>query len=343
VKTAVIFGGTGFIGLHFCRFLVDHAGFARVILADLKPPSDHIASCLVESLLQDGVASYVKCDVRSEISAEIVGAGDEVALIANFAAIHREPGHESAEYYETNIPGARNVCRFADELGCEDIIFTSSISPYGPSEKPKSEKDLPTPETAYGGSKLAAELIHEVWRAGAPERRRLLVVRPGVVFGPGEGGNVSRLVKMLTAGFFVYAGNRGTRKAGIYVRELCRAIWWMHERQASRPANLATVNMTMNPGPSMQEYVESIERVNGKKAFVPSIPVWLLMGVARAVQTLLNPLGLMKSVNVVRVRKLVRSNNILPGVLEREGYPYAYTLDQAFSDWKSAMPSEWRR
>ncbi|MDB5819318.1 MAG: hypothetical protein JWQ11_2958 [Rhizobacter sp.] len=342
-KLAVIFGGTGFIGLHFARFLVDQAKFTRVVLADVKPPQEHIASTFVQDLLGRGAVNYVQCDVRQPISVAALGLPGQVALIANFAAVHREPGHQPHEYFETNIPGARHVCAFAQEVGCEDIIFTSSISPYGPSESERTEATIPTPETAYGSSKLAAELIHEGWRQADASRRRLLVVRPGVVFGPGEGGNVSRLVGMITKGFFVYAGNQKTRKAGIYVKELCRAIWWMHERQQERPPGLATVNMTMNPGPSMLEYVEAIERVHGKKAFVPSIPVWALLGAARVAQTLFGPLGMLKSVNVVRVRKLVRSNNILPARLAAEGYPYAYSLETALEDWKTSLPSEWRR
>jgi nucleoside-diphosphate-sugar epimerase len=284
----------------------------------------------------------VNCDVRQAISAALFGDAAQISMLVNFAAVHREPGHPANEYFETNIPGAINVCAFAEAIGCNDILFTSSISPYGPSETPRAETDIPTPETAYGSSKFAAELIHEAWRCRGVAERRLLIVRPGVVFGPGEGGNVSRLVSALTKGFFVYAGNRQTRKAGIYVKELCNAMWWMHELQAKRAPALATANMTMNPGPSMQDYVDTVQEVAQKKAFVPSVPVWSLMLAARVIQTILGPFGIFKSVNVVRVRKIIRSNNIIPGVLAAEGYPYKFTLKSALEDWRNDMPSEWR-
>jgi nucleoside-diphosphate-sugar epimerase len=343
MKVAVIFGGTGFIGLHFTKYLLDKAGFNKVILADIKPPEQHIAHTFVKAELANGSVRYVECDVRRPIKAQAVAGDDKVDFIANFAAVHREPGHEPHEYFDTNIPGARHVCAYAEAVSCNDILFTSSISPYGPTEEPKSETSIPTPETAYGSSKLAAELIHSAWRDRDQYTRRLLVVRPGVVFGPGEGGNVSRLVKTLSRGFFVYAGNQQTRKAGIYVKELCNAMWWMHELQAKRPPALATVNMTMNPGPSMQEYVDTIQKVSGKKAFVPSIPVWGLMLAARVIELITGILQINSSINTVRIKKLVRSNNIVPGVLAQEQYPYVFTLESALTDWLEALPAEWGR
>ncbi|MEY4979165.1 MAG: UDP-glucose 4-epimerase [Pseudomonadota bacterium] len=343
MKVAVIFGGTGFIGLHFTRFLLDQASFDKIVLADIKPPEQHIAHRFVKSELQSGRVVYVKSDVREPISTSVTGDGETVSFIANFAAVHREPGHEHWEYFHTNIPGARHVCAYAETVGCDDILFTSSISPYGPTENPKDESVIPTPETAYGSSKYAAELIHTAWRDRSVHSRRLLVVRPGVVFGPGEGGNVSRLVKMLTKGFFVFAGNQDTRKAGIYVKELCHAMWWMHERQATRAPGIATANMTMNPGPSMQEYVETVQKVLGKKAIVPSIPAWALMFAARVVEIFTTILQINTSVNTVRVRKLIRSNNIVPGVLAQENYPYVYTLETALQDWLKSLPEEWGR
>ena len=57
----------------------------------------------------------------------------------NFAAVHREPGHAREEYFDTNIAGAKNVCAFAEETGCKNILFTSSIAVYGALTKSRSQ------------------------------------------------------------------------------------------------------------------------------------------------------------------------------------------------------------
>ena len=247
---AVLFGGTGFIGSFFARFLVDGGHFERVYVVDRQPVAA-IASRWRRAWLTDVPAIvFVEADVREPLAWT---PPEPVALIGNFAAVHREPGHADAEYYATNLCGAEQICAWAVRVGCTHIVFTSSISPYGPAAAQRDEQSLPVPATAYGGSKLVAEHIHRTWQAGDPVRR-LVIARPGVVFGPGEGGNVSRLVRAVLGRYFFYTGNRETRKAGIYVRELCAALWWALERQAATGEEVILFNATLHPAPALADY-----------------------------------------------------------------------------------------
>ncbi|WP_454254275.1 NAD-dependent epimerase/dehydratase family protein [Pseudomonas sp. Marseille-Q8238] len=336
---AVIFGGTGFIGSFFARFLIDEQGFDKVYIVDHEPLEQKVSAFRLEMLSGSQKIEVIHGDVRRPIDWL---PPETVDLIANFAAVHREPGHENFEYYETNLLGAENVCAWAEKVGCQRMIFTSSISPYGPSEEVKDERSLPTPTTAYGGSKLVAEKIHQIWQARGGGVRHLVIVRPGVVFGPGEGGNVSRLIKAVLHRYFFYMGNRATRKAGTYVKELCAAMWWVSQQQAVKGRQVDLFNMSMNPGPSIQEYVEVVCKVAGVKRSVPAVPYRLLLVVAYIIDAVARPLGVKHPFSPVRIRKLVKSNNILPTYLAESGYPYQYTLESAFADWKRSCPQEWQ-
>lgn len=336
---AVIFGGTGFIGSFFADFLLAQGVVDKVYLVDLESPADKASA--YRRLLIGGRKDihYLPGDVRKTINLSIT---DTVALIANFAAVHREPGHEDFEYYETNLLGAENVCAWAEVVKCNRLIFTSSISPYGLGEIEKDERTLPVPATAYGGSKLAAEKIHQTWQARDYKERRLVIARPGVVFGPGEGGNVSRLVKAVLHRYFFYMGNRNTRKAGVYVKELCNAMWWVLQQQEKTGEHVSLFNMSMNPGPSIKDYVDVVCRVAGIKRMVPAVPYSLLLIAAYVIDVIAKPLGISHPFSPVRIRKLVRSNNIRPGYLLESGYPYLFSLESAFLDWKKSCPEEWR-
>jgi len=338
MKTAVIFGGTGFIGAFFAKHLIEEEGFDKVYLYDHECAEEK-SSVFRRSLIADSFCyAHVNGDVRECISWR---PDEEITLIANFAAVHREPGHKSSEYYESNLYGAENVCDWAEQIGCSQIIFSSSIAPYGPSEAERDERSTPVPESAYGGSKLAAEKIHQIWQA-RNKQRQLVIVRPGVVFGPGEGGNVSRLIKAVKNRYFFYMGNKQTRKAGIYVKELCRAMIWVLNSEKSKADGVSLFNMTMNPGPSIQEYVEAIARLTNTKVWSPSVPSALLFVVAYTIEVVARPLGVQHPFSPIRIKKLIRSNNILPTYLVEQGYEYKYSLDDAFDDWKSDCPEEWQ-
>ena len=79
------------------------------------------------------------------------------------------------------------MCR---ELGIERLIFTSSAAVYDMGAPDTAEEWPATPFNAYGRTKLGAEQVRPAWQAEAPERRSLVIVRPTVVFGEGNRGNV---------------------------------------------------------------------------------------------------------------------------------------------------------
>ena len=334
---AVIFGGLGFIGTFFARLLIEDYGFERVYLYDLEPIGAKESEFRKKMVGAYPQIEIIEGDVRKPIKWVPPGTID---LVSNFAAVHREPGHESYEYYECNLLGAENVCDWAERVGCNRIIFSSSIAPYGPSEEVRDERSIPVPTTAYGGSKLAAEKIHQIWQA-KDVQRQLVVVRPGVVFGPGECGNVSRLIKAVRKRYFFYMANRDTRKAGIYVKELCRAMMWVLNSEKAKADGVSVFNVTMNPGPSIEEYVNSIARLAKIKVWIPNVPRSLLFIIAHSIDLITKPLGIKHPFSPVRIRKLIRSNNILPVYLIENGYDYEYTLDEAFADWKNECPEEW--
>lgn len=89
---------------------------------------------------------------------------------------------------------------FLDELMPARVIYLSSAEVYGPVLPPFDEAMEPHPQTPYGQAKRRAELAVETWleRAGA----KGCIVRPGVVYGPGQEGPmlVPTLVRSLCAG-----------------------------------------------------------------------------------------------------------------------------------------------
>ena len=182
MKLAVLFGGAGYIGSFLTQKLIVEQKFDKIVVYDVQDSGKYFDSGNFKLL------TYIKGDVRIPITIDNLGAFDpKNSWIFNFAAVHREPGHEFKEYFDTNIPGAENINDFARKTGIKNIFFTSSIAPYGKSLKKSTEKSALYPETAYGISKALAEKIHREWLA-EDVSRRLIIVRPSVIFGPKDPG-----------------------------------------------------------------------------------------------------------------------------------------------------------
>lgn len=307
--TFIIFGGCGFIGTHTKNLLKEKYPEAKVYIADL---------------LADDSEYSPRVDVRKAI--EMKGSFGPNTLIFNFAAVHRTPGHPDYAYFETNICGAENVCEFASKHGVNNIVFTSSIAPYGAAEELKTEETLPTPNTPYGISKLVAEKIHQTWAAESASHK-LSIVRPGIVFGTGENGNMTRLYKGLKSRKFAYAGRKDTIKACIYVKDLVNVMLAMAENEQSDKVQLH--NCCYYPSFTIEQIANSMLKATGMKRFVPFIPKRPMM-MAATVCGVLGGLGL--GICPARVKKLMISTNI-DGQKLSKNYPLSYTLEGAFKDW----------
>jgi NAD dependent epimerase/dehydratase family enzyme len=160
-----------------------------------------------------------------------------------------------------------------------------------------------------------------------------------VVFGPTEGGNVSRLIKAVKKRYFVYTGNKKIRKAGVYVKELCFALSWTINNFNQEKEVL--FNMTMSPSPSVEEYTKSITEVLNKKIWIPSIPINLILILSRLIDFFTKPFGINHPFSHVRILKLIRSNYIEPKFLIDNKYDFKYDLKAALIDWAKECPEEW--
>lgn len=308
-----MFGASGFIGT---RLVARAKGMGcDVVAVDIAPPRARL----------DGVAYYT-ADVRQPLAPELANAD---SIIYNLAAVHRTPGHPAHEYYETNVLGALNVVRLAEEAGAKTVVFTSSISVYGPNEQVIDEASPLTPTSDYGRSKMMAELIHRKWRGASPDRS-LIVVRPGVVFGPGEGGNFTNLARALKRGAFAYPGRKTTIKSGGYVDELLGTL----DFAVAQGEAETTFNFAYPDEYTTEDIVKAFGRVTNVKTNYPTLPIAPLLLIARGFEVLA-AFGLKTPIHRERIWKLVNSTRIRPGWLLAKGYVFKTNMDSALRAWST--------
>ncbi|SEE43468.1 Nucleoside-diphosphate-sugar epimerase [Rhizobiales bacterium GAS191] len=317
-RKAVIFGGAGFIGSHLLAHLAETHHYDELYSVDVGKPR----------FVVEGVR-YENFDIRDPIPAELCGEGP--FDIFNFAAVHTTPGHEDWEYYWTNVQGATNICRFASEVGADRLLFTSTMTVYGPTETPKDEDAALEPVNAYGRSKILAENIHRLWQSERADTRRLTVVRPGVIYGLEERGNFTRLSRMLKRRRFVFPGRTDTIKACGYVEDLVSSMMFAQQRNEG----VFVYNFCHPERYTSADICAAFSRVGGypEPRFV--VPFWLLKLAAFGFE-IMSALGLKNDINRARVRKLHESTNMVPKRLPEAGFSYRYDLQAGLLKWKSA-------
>lgn len=302
-------------------------------LAD--PPGDLSRFC------QENQKSFefIRGDVREDIpTGPFVGCG-EGSWIFNFAAVHREPGHAYHEYFDTNIPGAENVCEFASATGIQKILFTSSIAPYGKSRESRSEDSPLYPETAYGISKAIAERIHQGWRMSG-KGRRLVIVRPSVIFGPGDPGNVLRMIRGIKKGTFILPDGGRVVKGYGYIQGLVESMLFVISRE-SEPE--IVYNYAEDPLVPLNEMVEITKRKLGYSRPVLKVPVSLLVLAARGIQLVAKITGKKSDIHPVRVAKAAFPTHIEPGYLKKAGFSFSYSFENALTDWLNKTPEDFSK
>jgi GlcNAc-P-P-Und epimerase len=313
---AIVFGGAGFIGSHLLARLAKDSSYGELYSVDIAKPRFEVAG-----------VKYVSHDLREPIAPDLCGGGP--ADIFNLAAVHTTPGHDDWEYYWTNLLGATHVCGFATATGADNIVFTSSISVYGPCEEAKDEDGRLEPNSAYGRSKLLSEKVHRLWQEEQGERRRITIVRPAVIYGQYERGNFTRLARLLAKGRFVYPGRRDTIKACGYVEDLISSMLFMRQRNTAS----VTYNFAYPDRYTTEQICAAFCSVAGYKTPRLLAPSWFMMLGAFGFEVL-NAAGYRNTVNRPRIAKLLNSTNIVPKRLVEAGFNYGFDLRSSLQNWR---------
>ncbi len=180
-------------------------------------------------LVRPGTASS---DAPRTLAADLAAAVPPLERLAPFDAIfhlagrvHAADRHASAdaEHARANVEGTRNLLAAAARSGARRIVFTSSVAAMGPGAPTcLDESAPPRPVTAYGRTKRRAEeLVLAAAATGGPEG---VVVRLPLVYGPGQKGNLDRMLRAIRRGRFPPPPRRANRRSVAHVEDVVEAL-----------------------------------------------------------------------------------------------------------------------
>lgn len=303
----IIIGGSGFIG----TYLIQQLQSAHQLLNIDKRNAaafPHLTSI---------------ADIRDYGRLQLaIQSADWVILLA---AEHRDDVSPASLYYDVNVQGTKNVLQALDEKGISKIIFISSVAVYGLNKLNPDENAPADPFNHYGKSKWMAEEALRKWQQKDARNRTLVIVRPTVVFGPNNKGNVYNLLQQISSGKFIMIGKGNNKKSMTYIENLTGFIKYLLQQKLS---GYHVFNYTDKPDLSMNELIAIMEKTMNKKIAPIRIPYWLgyIGGLGFDMAAALT--GKKFAISAVRVKKFCATTQFSGEQWLQTGYIPPYTLHE---------------
>ena len=306
--TIAIIGGAGFVGTRLAsRFKVSAIGYSIFDIDQIKP-----------------LENMIYLDVEDPQSLDNI---EGATSIINLAAVHRDDVRPLSRYDDVNVQGAVNVCDAARKHGIDNIIFTSSVAIYGFAPADTNELGDPNYFNDYGRTKYLAEQVYKEWQAEDLENRTLVIVRPTVIFGEGNRGNVYNLLKQIASGRFVMFGNGRNRKSMAYIENVSAFL----EYSLSFKPGLHVYNYIDKPDFDMNILVSKVRQtLFGKNNVGLRLPSFLGMTIGYFADFVAKVTGKTLPVSSIRVKKFMATTQFASSVSETDFVP-PVTLDEGLA------------
>jgi nucleoside-diphosphate-sugar epimerase len=268
--------------------------------------------------------STVHADVRniSELNAAIQNP-DWIVLLA---AEHKDNVSPISLYYDVNVKGTENVLNLMREKNIRKIVFTSTVAVYG-LNKTNPDENFPTdPFNDYGKSKLQAEELLRAWYNEAPQDRTLIIVRPTVVFGPKNKGNVYNLLQQILSGKFLMIGNGENKKSMAYVGNLVSFIHFIMNEMKGTGYQL--FNYADKPDLSTNQLVKIISQSSGTKLSQLRIPYFIgyLAGLTFDFMSKLT--GKEMTISSIRIKKFCATTQFSNDRIQKLTFKAPFSLEE---------------
>jgi GlcNAc-P-P-Und epimerase len=310
-RRVLVTGGSGFLGSHVVDALL--AAGHQVRILDKAKNAAHPDISRVGDICNP---------------ADCASAMEGIEVLVHLAALYRDDVRPRSLYYQVNVDGTAQLLNAATVAGVGRVVFASSFSVYGLDNVQGGESSELAPVNDYGRSKQAAEKLVLDWASAAPGRS-VAMVRPSVIFGPGNRGNVYVLLQQIASRWFVLLGSGRNPKSMCYVGNAAAFFAWLVDAHGASPE---IYNYADKPDMTVREIVALAATTLGTSVRRVPMPRSMILGLGHLGDFAERIVGRPVIINLERLRKFIADTSLPVERLSKSGFVAPYDFRKMFVD-----------
>lgn len=264
-------------------------------------------------------------DVREQDQMDKKLKGADIVIL--LAAQHRDDISPISLYYDTNVDGMRVTLNAMEKNGIKRLVFFSSVAVYGLNKHNPNEEHPADPFNHYGKSKWQAEEVLQEWYKTHPDWN-IDIVRPTVIFGERNRGNVYNLLHQIQSGHFLMVGKGTNVKSMAYVGNIVAFVQFLIEKVKD---GYNVFNYIDKPDTNMNDLVALVSDVLKKRIPATHFPYWMGMIGGYCFDVLAKITGMKLAVSSVRVKKFCATTQFDSSKALSSGFVPPYTLKEGLA------------
>ena len=250
MQTVLITGYNGFIGSNLTKYL-ESKGYRIIGI------SNKTGKLTTKKICKD-ITKIVPSDFKEKIHCVI-----HLAALTNVDYCQKNP----QKCFEINVMGTQRILEIARKIQAK-FIFVSSSHVFGkPYKIPIMEDDPKKPLSVYGGSKLAGEILCELYSNNYG--MDISIIRLFSVYGKKINGNdvISKIFNQLTHQNTIKLGNTFPKRDFIYVSDVIMALFLIMKKTKG----FNSYNIGTGKSHSISQICNILSKLSGKKIIPKSV------------------------------------------------------------------------
>lgn len=246
-----------------------------------------------------------------------------------------------ADFEKVNVEGARRWLEWCTQAGIERFMLFSTIKAAGDSLQPQDEDTTTLPTTVYGKSKRRGEDELRQWVA-RDTRRQGVILRPAVIYGPGNRANIYSMVKGIDRGRFLHVGKNDNVKSLVSIANAVAAAGFLLGRTAP---GCTLYNLVDAQSYSVRAIAEMTSEALGRPK-AKSIPPLLAKCIVAANGPLVALTGRSLPLTQSRLKALLETTHFVPRRLREAGFIHPQSTAEGLKEmvqWYQTAESDPKR